>query len=82
MSISAYEEGFDTCEVTGKRIYISASNAHVYAQRIQAKNKRNGDRHAVHAFRCEHCAHWHVGHMVTGKKTPRPIPARGEDLAA
>lgn len=42
MSIAAYEDGFDTCEATGKRIYISASKAHVYAQRIQAKNKRNG----------------------------------------
>jgi hypothetical protein len=42
MSIAAYEDGFDTCAATGKRIYISASKAHVYARRIQVKNKRNG----------------------------------------
>lgn len=82
MSIAAYEDGFDTCEVTGKRIYITATKAHVYAHRIHGKNKRNGDRHAVHAFRCEHCGHYHVGHMTTGKKNPRPLQAVERGIAA
>jgi hypothetical protein len=89
VSIAAYEDGFDTCDATGKRIYIGASKAHVYAQRIQVKNKRNGDRHAVHAFRCEHCDHWHVGHMVSGGKQKGGISPKAlrkavsmEDLAA
>lgn len=77
MSIAAYEDGFDTCEATGKRIYISASKAHVYAHRIQTKNKRNVDRHAVHVYECDECGsgrkHFHIGHTTSGvKKQKRP----------
>ena len=82
MSIAAYEDGFDTCQFTQKRIFISEYKAYIYAQRVHGKNKRRGDRHAVHSYRCEACGHFHLGHMVSGKKTPRPIPALGEDLAA
>lgn len=63
MSIAAYEDGFDLCPHEGKRIYVSQTKAFVYAKRLQKKNKRNGDRHAVHAYRCASCGHFHVGHM-------------------
>lgn len=89
MSVGAYEVDFDLCEATGKRIYITAAKAYVYANRIQCKNRRNGDRHAVHAFRCSHCEHWHIGHMVKarapkGGNSPRHRrqPDDKEDLAA
>lgn len=82
MSIAAYEDGFDICPVAEKRIFISEFKAYVYAKRVHKKNKRKGDRHAVHCYACPACGHFHLGHMVSGKKTPRPIPARGEDLAA
>lgn len=75
MNIAAYEEGFDVCEATGKRIYISESKAHVYAARIQRKNKRNGDRHAVHVYQCDCCprgqVHFHIGHTVEGRRARR-----------
>lgn len=79
MSVGAYEVDFDLCEATGKRIYITAAKAYVYANRIQCKNRRNGDRHAVHVYECDQCEagrkHFHIGHMTTSRKRNKDIAA-------
>lgn len=82
MSIAAYEDRFDLCAVTGKRIFITEYKAYVHAHRLHGKNRRKGDRHAVHSFRCPDCGHFHLGHMTTGKKNPRPLRAVERGIAA
>jgi hypothetical protein len=69
----SHETTHDVCAATGKRIYISEAKAWLCAGRIQKKNKRNGDRHAVHSYHCDACGHYHVGHVTEGRrKTTRP----------
>ena len=66
MSVRTDEHTHDVCPATGKRIYITREKAFIYAGALKRKNHAKGDRHPVHAFRCEDgCGHWHIGHVTT-----------------
>ena len=62
MSVSTYITKYDTCPATGKRVYVTKARAHVFAKKVGRKNRKAGDPHPVHVFRCESCGHYHIGH--------------------
>ena len=41
MSIAAYEDGFDICQFTQKRIFISEYKAYIYAKRVREGRGEN-----------------------------------------
>ena len=62
MSVRTYITEHDTCPDTGKRVYVTKARACVIAKHVGRKNRRNGDSHPVHVFRCDSCGGFHIGH--------------------
>lgn len=62
MSIRSYITNHDTCPATGKRVYVTKARAYVFAKKVSRKNRKAGDPHPVHVFRCGSCGHYHIGH--------------------
>ena len=62
MSVRTYLTEHDTCPDTGKRVYVTKARACVFAKHVGRKNRKNGDSHPVHVFRCDSCGYFHIGH--------------------
>ena len=68
MNLTFRERDQQLCPDSGKRCYVSEIKAHVCAKRLAVKNRRNGDRKPVHAYRCPSCGHFHVGHTEMARR--------------
>jgi hypothetical protein len=57
----------DICPATGKRRYASKAKAFTVAKWTSTSNRRRAKTQAhrvpCHAYRCEHCQGFHVGHL-------------------
>ena len=71
MSVKTDAIRFDLCPVSGKRKFRTQARAYVFLGGLQKRNRRKGDKHPVHVYRCG-CGFWHLGHV---NKTP---PAKRE----
>lgn len=57
------------CE--GKFAFDTPGHARKVAKRMRGRDKN------AHAFRCEHCERWHIGHMLK-PRAPKPRRPRFE----
>lgn len=81
MSVRTYITEHDTCPATGKRVYVTKARAHVFTKKVSRKNRKAGDPHPVHVFRCESCGHYHIGHDPGWLKRRRSVQKARECVA-
>lgn len=75
MSVRAENDRHELCPATKKRMFATEGKAHVFAQRVARKNKKRGDRHPVHVYRCDACSAYHVGHDPNYRRDRKPKSA-------
>lgn len=75
MSVRAENDAFELCPVTKKRMFATEGKAHVFAKRLARKNKKRGDSHPVHVYRCDACNAYHVGHDPNYRRDRKPKSA-------